>query len=136
MHLLEAAVIQRLHNLNREDRDEWETVGTREIADPVREKKNAVISVSNCKMNMTSLLLPSVSYHRVLQYLPGFCMFVSIYCHMYIRRFGGLIKLALNGKFKLEINCHSISVVLATCSVHTGARTQAVWTFFPFSFSK
>lgn len=39
MHLLEAAVIQRLHNLNREDRDEWETVGTREIADPVREKK-------------------------------------------------------------------------------------------------
>lgn len=82
MHLLEAAVIQRLHNLNREDRDEWETVGTREIADPVREKKNAVISVSNCKMNMTSLLLPSVSF--ITEFCSIYLVFVCLFLFIVI----------------------------------------------------
>lgn len=119
---------------------------------PCTGKKNAVKLVSNWKMNKTSPLLPSVSFITELcsTHLPGFCMFVSIYFDIYMRRFGDLIKLALNGKFQLEIignvfcemqaqnlqpnwcfpACHSINVVLATCSVHTRTRAQAVWTFF------
>lgn len=86
VHLLEAAVIQRLHNLNREDRDEWETVSSREIAGPVQGKKCSKIGLKLEDEQDISTSAFRLFYHRALQYPPGFCMFVCFYLFWYIHK--------------------------------------------------
>lgn len=84
MHLLEAAVIQRLHNLNREDRDEWETVGSREIAGPVQGKKCSKIGLKLEDEEDISTSAFRLFYHRALQYPPTWFLYVCLFLFILI----------------------------------------------------